>query len=195
MGFAAAKVRFFAELTKRFWKKLLLHLVHQFFAVGEVLNVLQGGEGNVVGGFLGEEGLVRSDYDVGHHQQQSQLVVVNHLVGTVLIEVVGFLLIDIQSGRTNLVGAQTVDEVFRLDELAAACIDNHHAKLHLGNAFVVDEELGVIGQWAMQGDDVRLFVEFIKCDQLHAVLLGESLVGIEVVGQDVHAEAMQRYQI
>ena len=58
----------------------LFHLIHQFLALAEVKDVLEGGEGDVVYGLTGEECLVGGHDDVGHHQQQGQLVVVNHLV-------------------------------------------------------------------------------------------------------------------
>ena len=74
----------------------LFHLIHQILALAEVEDILEGGEGDVVHGLTGEEGLVGGDDDVGHHQQQGQLVVVNHLVGAVLVEIVGFLLVHVE---------------------------------------------------------------------------------------------------
>ena len=48
------------------------YLIYQFLALAEVKDVLEGGEGDVMNGLAGEEGLMGGNDDVGHHQQQSQ---------------------------------------------------------------------------------------------------------------------------
>ena len=58
----------------------LFYFIHQFLALAEVEDILEGGEGNVMHGLTGEECLMGGHDDVGHHQEQGQLVIVNHLV-------------------------------------------------------------------------------------------------------------------
>ncbi len=58
----------------------LFYFIHQFLALAEVEDILEGGEGNVMHGLTGEECLMGGNDDVGHHQEQGQLVIVNHLV-------------------------------------------------------------------------------------------------------------------
>ena len=169
----------------------LLHFVHQFLTVKEVTDVLEGSYSNVMSGLACEECLMRGDDDVGHHQQQSQLVVVNHPVGAVFVEIVGLFLVNVKSSGAYLMRAQTVDEVFGLYELAASRIDNHHAILHLRNTVAVDDELGFLRQRPVQRDDIRAFIQFVERHHLHLMLLGESLIWIDIVSQDVHAEATQ----
>ena len=59
---------------------LLFHLIHQFLSVLEVAYVLECRYGDVTGCLASEKCLVRGHDDIGHHQQQSQLVVVNHTI-------------------------------------------------------------------------------------------------------------------
>ena len=65
-------------------------------------------------GLAGEEGLMGGDDDVRHHQQQGQLVVVNHLVGAVLVEVVGFLLVHVEGGRAYLMDLLILHLLFKI---------------------------------------------------------------------------------
>ncbi len=168
-----------------------LHLVLQRLAQGEVPDVLQGGGGDVAQRLLREVGLVGGDDDVVERQQARQRVVVDNLVRAVFVEVLALLLVDIQSGRSDLFVFQSFDEGVGVDELSAAGVDDHHAVLHLADGVVVDEVLRLLRQGAVQGDDVRAVVELVECGIDHLVLAGKVVVGIEVVGQYVHAEAAE----
>ena len=44
------------------------------------------------------------------------------------------------------------------DDLAAAVVDDNDAVFHLGDRIVVDQITGLVGQRAMQGNDIGLFV-------------------------------------
>ena len=88
-------------------------------------------------------------------------------------------------------GAQSLDEVFGVDELSAAGVDDHHAGLHFGDAFGVDDVLCLGRERAVERDNVALCVEFVEFYDLDVMLLGKFVIGIEVVGQNVHAEAAQ----
>ena len=140
---------------------------------------------------FGEEGLVRSEHHIGYHEQTSEHVVVDHLVASVFVEVVFLFFVHVETGRTDALGAQALDEVLGVDELTAAGVDNHHAGLHLGDAFGVDDVLRLGCKRAVERDDVALRVEFVEFYDLHVILLGKFVIGIEVVGQNVHAEAAQ----
>ena len=78
-----------------------------------------------------------------------------------------------------------------MDELSPSGIDNHHAVFHLADGIVVDEVFGLFGKGAVQGNDVRAMVQFVQCGIYHLMFPGEIVVGIEVVGKDVHAETAQ----
>ena len=142
---------------------------------------------------FGEEGLVGSEHHVGHHEQTSQHVVVDHLVAAVFVEVVSLFFIHVETGRADALGAQALDEVFGVDELTAAGVDNHHAGFHLGDALGVDDVLRFGREGAVERDDVALGVELVEFHDLHIILLRKFVIGIEVVGQDVHAETAQNF--
>ena len=79
------------------------YLIDKFLAVEEVLAVLQRRRGDILQGLTGEEGLMGGDDDVWHHQKQSQVVVVDHTVGMVLIEEFCFLFVYVETRRAHLV--------------------------------------------------------------------------------------------
>lgn len=78
-----------------------------------------------------------------------------------------------------------------MDELSPAGVDNHYAVLHLTDGVVVNQVSGLLRERAVQGDDVRAAVQFVQRGVYHLVLAGEIVVGIQVVGEDVHAETAQ----
>ena len=155
------------------------------------MDILHGRQSDVVHSLLREESLVRSHNHVRHHQQQRQLVIVQHLVRTVLVEELLFLLIHVEGSRTDFMGAQTRDKVLRTDQFAAARIDDHHPVLHLLDGPQTDQELRIVRQRTVQRDDVRIGIERRQVHHLHLIRLCKLLVGIHVVSQDIHAEAPQ----
>jgi hypothetical protein len=135
-----------------------------------------------------EEGLMAGDDDLGEGQQPRQHVVLDDLVRKVLEEDVGFFLIDIQAHRPDLAALERMDQRKRIDEAAAAGIDQHHAVLHQTERPAVDEVVRFGRQRTMQRDDVGAGEQVVQADVAHAGLdrLG-TLDRIE--GQDLAAEA------
>ena len=138
-----------------------------------------------------EEGLVRRDDHIGEEQQPRQRVVVDDRVRPVFVEVVAFLLVDVQPRRADLLAFERFDQRFGLDKLSAAGVDDHHAAFHAGDRGLVDEVLRLVGERAVERDDVRTAVEFVERDVGDARLAGENAVGVGVVGQNFHAESEQ----
>ena len=78
-----------------------------------------------------------------------------------------------------------------MDELSTSGIDNHYSVLHFTDGIVVDEIFGLLSQRAVQGDDIRIVIKLIQAGIYHLVFTGKIIVGIEVVGKDIHAESAQ----
>ncbi len=78
-----------------------------------------------------------------------------------------------------------------MDELSTSGIDNHYSVLHFTDGIVVDEIFGLFSQRAVQGDDIRIVIKLIQAGIYHLVFTGEIIVGIEVVGKNIHAESTQ----
>ena len=58
----------------------LFHFIYQLFPLLKITDVLERRDCDVVGGLFGEESLMGGHDDVRHHQQQSQLVIIDHPV-------------------------------------------------------------------------------------------------------------------
>ena len=58
----------------------LFHFIYQFFPLLKITDVLERCNSDVVGGLFGEESLMGGHDNVWHHQQQSQLVIIDHPV-------------------------------------------------------------------------------------------------------------------
>ena len=157
----------------------------------EVADVLQGGGGNVRQGFACEEGLVGREQHIVKGEQACEYVVLDDSIGDILVEISALFLIDIETGRADMARLEPIDKGFGVDESATTGVDNHHPLLHLGNGFGVDEVVVVLGERAVQGDDVRFAQKGVEGDVLHVVLGCEIVVGIEVVAEDTHAEALE----
>ena len=52
----------------KLWHGSAFHLVGEGQSLLELLDAAEGGEGNVVERLFGEEGLVRSEHHIGHHE-------------------------------------------------------------------------------------------------------------------------------
>ena len=165
--------------------------VHERPAVEKILDILQRSLGDVVHRLGREEGLVRRDDHIGEEQQPRQRVVVDDRVRPVFVEVVAFLLVDVQPRRADLLAFERFDQRFGLDKLSAAGVDDHHAAFHAGDRGLVDEVLRLVGERAVERDDVRTAVELVERDVGDACLAGENAVGVGVVGQNFHAESEQ----
>lgn len=62
------------------------------------------------------------DQDIGEGHQPGEHIVVDRGIGTVFEEVVGFLLIDIESGSADLFFLESLDQGLRIDQGAAGMV-------------------------------------------------------------------------
>ena len=154
-------------------------------AAEERYQIVDGGSGDIVQGLVGQESLVRGDDDIGHGNQANQLVILHDVTGEVLIEQVALFFINVQTGCTHFFLLNAIDQIFRIDQTATGIIEDGNAFLHPGDGLSVDDMLGILGQGAVQGNNVGLFKQFRK---IYIVQIGVGS-GEFVVGQDVHAEA------
>ena len=171
----------------------LLDLVGEGEAGKEVADVLQSGGGNVRHGFAREERLMGREQHIVKGEQAGEHVVLNDGIGDILVEVAALFLIDIETGRADMARLEPIDKCLSVDESATTCVDNHDSLFHLGNGIGVDNVMVVLGERAVQGDDVRFAEEGVEGDILHVVLGCEIVVGIAVVAADTHAEALQYF--
>ena len=80
-----------------------LYFIFEWLSLVESLDIIESCQCDVLQCLSRKEGLMGRDDDIGHHEQQSQVVVVEHAVGVVLIKELRLFLIDIESCRPHLV--------------------------------------------------------------------------------------------
>jgi hypothetical protein len=138
---------------------------------------------------VGEKSHVRGDQHVGESQQPRQFVVGRHLVGQVAVEIIGFLLIHVDSQIADLAGFQKLNHLIGFQQSAATGVDDEHTILEIGQGFLVEDMVGLRGQRAVQGDDVGLAG---KGGTVHVSgVFFHLLVGVFVVSQDTAAETAE----
>ena len=171
----------------------LFYLVDKGFVITEVADVLQSGGGNVGQGLAREERLVGCEQDIVERKQAGEDVILNDSIGDILVEIAAFFFIDIETRRADVTRLEPIDKGFGVDESATTRVDNHDTLLHLGNGFGVDNVMVVLGERAVERDDVGFAQEGVERNILHVVLRGEIIVGKEVVAKDTHAKTLQDF--
>lgn len=113
-----------------------------FVALGDADNIFDGDACDFLEGFLGEEGLVCGDEDVGEVDEADEFIVENDGIGEVLKEDALFFFVDIECDAGYLLGFEGLDEGLGVDEFAAAGIDDKDAGAHLVEGIGIDEVMG-----------------------------------------------------
>ena len=159
-----------------------------------VENIVECGSCDIALCFLCEKRLMRGDEDVRESHETGENIVVDRGVGAVFEEVFGLLLIDIESGGSNELLFQSFDERRRINESAAACVQEEDARLHHGDGFAVDE-VPVFGrQRAVEGNDVAATEEFFQRNVFNIKPFCLRFVRIEVVREDFNAESLKQFR-
>ena len=153
--------------------------------------VLHGRMGDVGQCLPREEPLMRGDDHVVERQQPGQHVVIQNAVRGILVEVGRLLFVDVQPRGADPLLLQTVDQRLGMDQLPAARVDEHDTRLHLRDGHVADHVARRIGQRAVQRNNVRTVVELVERDIGDARRRGILRIGIEVIGQHLHAEPLE----
>ena len=135
--------------------------------------------------------LVRRHHYIVERQQPSQHIVGQHLAGQILEEHTRFFFVNVQAGRANLAGFQTVDQRPGIDQGAATGVDQHHALFHFLDGRFVDHVMRLGEQRHMERDDVRLAQQPVHVDVLYAVARGDLLVRKLVESQNATTKTQQ----
>lgn len=148
--------------------------------------ILDGYCGNIAERLFCEERLMRGDNDIWHRDQPYQCVIFNNFLRAVLIEQVDLFFVHVQSRSSDFMAFQPFNEHFRIYQSAAGCVDNHNAGLHAGDSGVVDHMPGLVGQRAVQRDDVRL------AQKLRQIHIGKVAGRVRkfIIVQHTHIEAL-----
>ncbi len=136
---------------------------------------------------LSQERLVSSDDHVGKGQQSRQDVILQRQVGAVLEKQLRFFLIHIQPEVTELAVLECIDQCRGIDQAAASGIDQHGARLQVGQRVAVDQVACIAVQWAMQADDPRLGEQFRQF-QIARAESQHLWIGVGIVGEQLAAE-------
>ena len=94
----------------------------------------------------------------------------------------------IQSRRGYFAAVERVGNVLLIDELAAGIVDENDAVLHFGDALLVDHAGVFRREIAVQRDNIRAGIKFIKADVLCDLAAG--VVRKKIIGQHIHAERL-----
>ena len=123
-------------------------------------------------------------------RQATEHVVLNHVVRFILKEQIAFVLIHVHTQRADFLRFQRFDSGLRVDQSAAAGIDDHHAVFHLVERRLVKQVIVFRGQRTVQGDNIRLREERFQIDILHAQLQ-RSGAWVRIKRQQAHAKSFQ----
>mmetsp|Transcript_147 Transcript_147/g.427 ORF Transcript_147/g.427 Transcript_147/m.427 type:complete len:339 (+) Transcript_147:101-1117(+) len=169
-------------------------------AVGEFGEVEDGGVGDALEGLRGEEGGVGRDDDVGPRGEGGEggVPAVGErgagggvgFDGEVLEEGGGLLLVDVEADGGEGAVVEGLEESFRVDEAAAADVDEDGAGAHGGKGVGVDEVVGRVVERAVQRDELSLAQQLLQRDVLDVA--GREGLGAlaHVVGQHAAAHAV-----
>ena len=141
--------------------------------------------GDVFERFVGEKGLVRGDEDVGHREQTCELVILQDVLGEILEEKFGLLLINVQTSRADSARFDALDQGVCFDQGTARGVDQNYAVSHHCNRLSVDHVCGFLGERTVERDDVAFPKELLGGD-VGNIGIGN---GEFVIGEDIHAEA------
>src|SRR5215475_14791227 len=104
-----------------------------------------------------------------------------------------FFLIDIQRNPPNVAALQSFDQGFGMNKAAAANVDENDSGFHLGQAFGIDDAIGLGRQRGMQGNQVTLFYENAHFHILNSVFGGPLLVRVRVESKHTHLKSSQYF--
>ena len=98
---------------------------------------------------------------------------------------------DVDAGAGDPALGERLGERLLVDDPAAGGVDDAHGRLDLGQRLLADQadRLGGLGQ--VHGDEVALREQLVEGDQLGAELAGALSGDVGVVGEDLHAEALE----
>ena len=98
---------------------------------------------------------------------------------------------DVDAGAGDPALAQRLGQRLLVDDATAGGVDDADGGLDLGQRLLADEPegLGALGQ--VHGDEVALLEQLVEGDQLGAELAGALGGDVGVVGEDLHAEALE----
>ena len=140
--------------------------------------------GDVGEGLGRQECLVGRDDDVGHRDQARERVVVDDVVGVVVEEDVGFLLVDVQAGRAYLALLDTLYKRLSVDQGASGRVYEYNTLLHAGDCFGIDHVAVLVGQRTVERDDVAALPQFVERNVVDTASLSRELV----VRDHIHTE-------
>ncbi|KYK59060.1 hypothetical protein DCS_00187 [Drechmeria coniospora] len=155
---------------------------------GELVQVAQRAVGNLHEGLLGEEGLVTADEDVVKGGEAHEQIVLDDLGRVIVVEELALALVDVEGDAAEVIRLEGADDGPRVEEAAAGGVDEHGARLHLGDGVGVDDVLGRVHERAVEADDVALGEELVERPVLAHV--GKGGRGKGIVGDDAAAEAL-----
>ena len=167
--------------------KMLVELGAGLLALEIGHGIVQRGVGDGAEGFVGEEALVGRHDDIGEGQKPCGGGVHEDVILPVFEDVLGLLLVDIQTHAEELVLPDARDQVIGLDEAAAGGVDQDHAVLHLLDGLEINHVVGAVHEGAVQGDEVAGGKQGVE---IHIGHEGQVGILVHVVGNHLHAEAL-----
>ena len=126
-------------------------------------------------------------------RQTTENVILNHIVRLIFKEQIALILIDVHTERADFLLFQRVNRRLRIDQAAAAGIDDHHAIFHLTEGGGVQQMMVFRRQRTVQRNHVRLFKQRFDIDILRAQVQ-RLRVWIRIERQQTHAEPFQDAQ-
>src|SRR5215468_9262654 len=105
--------------------------------------------------FFGEETLVAGDDDVRKGEQAREDIILDDLIRQIFKEEIGLFLINVQAEIPYPARLQCFNHRLRINQCAAARIDQHDAGFHLAERLGANQVTRLRSQRTVQGDNVR----------------------------------------
>ena len=145
--------------------------------------------GDVGQRLLGQKRLVGGHDDVGHGDESGQGIVLQDVPRIVLKEEIRLLLVHVQTGRAYLAGFDPRQKRLGIHQSTAGGVEQHHTLLALVQSGLVDDVVGLLGQRAVQRDDVTPHEQLLQLHVADGVPVVQAWGGELIVAQNLHAKA------
>lgn len=149
--------------------------------IGELVEILKGGGGDIAHGLAGKEGLVAAENDIGESGQAHELIIVDDGIGKIFEEDAFLFLVNINTEGAELAGFEGMNDGIRLDEFTAAGIDEHGTRFHAGEGVLIDQVPCFGEERDMEADNIgggEQIVEGLEGDAgIHKILLRPNIIG------------------
>ena len=152
---------------------------------------MHGHSGDLGEGFLGEEGLMGGDENIGKAEQAGKFIVLQHLAGEIFEKDAFLLFIHIQRDSAEVAGFECLNQSGGVHQATATGIDEIGARFGEGDGLGIEQVVRLWGERQVEGNDVAGLKQLIQWNVANVVTSGPVGLGHRIIGQDLAAKAFE----